>query len=176
LPPDRGRDGVGCLSRCFAVKRPSGRGDGKRGCGSARRPDSESSWSVADCWRSPFPARPPHGTVWRATCPLKAWNGQRPSIEELKAKIEAGRSGDTMDPSGLRLTNLAVFELELATRLSPGGCKIPATATPAAAGDRAGLPRLGRPKSRGAPYSFARRRVQSSGALKHASCSSIPHS
>ena len=28
-----------------------------------------------------------------------------------------------MDPSGLQLTNLAVFELELATRLSPGGAK-----------------------------------------------------
>ena len=65
------------------------------------------------------PAGRGQGSLGAQPALRKLENGQRPSIEELRADRGA-RSGDTWTPSGLRLTNLAMFELELATRLSPG--------------------------------------------------------
>ena len=89
--------------------------------GSIGRPDSEPSWSAADCRRSPFHARSPHGTSLVHNRPSKSSRTNRaPRIEELKAGIEALEVAMRWTPSGLRLTNLAMFELELATRLSPG--------------------------------------------------------
>jgi hypothetical protein len=157
LPPDRGRDGVGCLSR--------------------RRVSPSSDRRVED-----------KGSLGAQPALQKLENGQRPSIEELKAGIEALEVAIRWTPSGLRLTNLAMFELELATRLSPGDAQrakllerseshlVEGLLQNPCDGNAwlrlaivQGLPRLARPESRGAPDGFDRRRAQSSGALEHAS-------
>ncbi len=105
----------------IALKRPAGRGHGKRGRWSDRA--AGFGTLLVGC-----------GLLALAVArTIAAWNqlgaqpalqklenGQRPSIEELKAGIEALEVPIRWTPFGLRLTNLAMFELELATRLSPG--------------------------------------------------------
>jgi len=134
----------------IAVKRPAGRGDGKRSRGFDGRPDSEPL--LVGC-----------GLLALAVArTIAAWNqlgaqpalqklenGQRPSIEELKAGIEALEVPIRWTPFGLRLTNLAMFELELATRLSPGDAQRAKRTTQC--DSRSHGPPQGRPPDRPAP-------------------------
>ena len=156
----------------IAVKRPAGRGDGKRG----RWFDRAAGFGTLLVGSGLLALAVPRTiAAWNQLgaqpALQKLENGQRPSIEELKAGIEALEvpirwTPFTMDPFGLRLTNLAMLELELVTRLSPrrraagkasrvgkpSGRGIAAKSLRrlclAAAGDRAGLPRLAPGKSR----------------------------
>ena len=175
----------------IAVKRLAGRGDGKRGRGSAGRPDSESSWSAA--WtagarRSTHDRRMEQ--AWRATSAPKARERTEPLDQGAQGQDRGARGGDTMDPygsaadesgdvrAGARDTTVSrrrvaqrvkiLERLVKKTRRGIVAKSLPRLCRPAA-GDRGGLPRPRLParKSR-RPRCLRSTSRQSSGALEHA--------
>src|SRR6266851_8394885 len=166
----------------IAVKRPAGRGDGKRG----RWFDRAAGFGTLLVGSGLLALAVPRTiAAWNQLgaqpALQKLENGQRPSIEELKAGIEAlevamrwtplrpaaDESGDVR--AGARDTT--VSRRRAAGKASrevgkPSGRGIVAKSLRrlclAAAGDRAGLPQVARPENRGAPDGFARPRAQSS--------------